>query len=788
MHPLDALAQTLYHNDALPFQRRVFDALHAGRSVVLQAPTGAGKTFAALAPLILGAWGSQNGPCARRLIYSLPLRVLAGSLRDQYAQLFPGRRFTTQYGGSAEDLFLDEGEVVFTTIDQTLSGFIGVPLSAPRRLANVLCGSVLSAALVFDEFHLLEPEKSFDTAVHLLRQSPWPVLVMTATMSNALRMALAQALDAEEIVVGDDDLPRIRSQHETVKHVQVMETSMTGAALADTLGQRTLIVCNRVGRAQKVYEDLCEMLDKRGDSRRRMLLHSRFLPEDRRAKEALLREWFGQKASEPAVLVATQVVEAGLDISCSVMHTEASPMDSFLQRIGRAARFENEREASVYIYPPEGDDASRHLPYNKDLVEATLAQLRRCPDLRYETTQALLDEILTDAQRPLVPTYLARADDLTKRIHSARWNVERSATREIIRHVNNVEVIVAKPQAVEAAGVSPYAWASVGVPVSTMRGYFRDGGRASVVEEFSDDFGETKGAKLYAVSPFDPANPPGAWETLRLVVSPEHAAYDETFGLRLGRSGSHSFTLQPEAAQRLRYDYERETYYDHIRRVLEQAPFRGAACNAIERLSRSPKHPKIKVQSPEFVMDVMIWAHDVAKLTDGWQRAHGDADAGGPEVEPLAHGGRVSKPPPHAAESAWATSTLLAHLLAQAGETAETWKCVLAAIRTHHSPTTLAVSAYRIRPERQRYLLDKTAKLLPQHLAHVSARWGKMRWTADGTETHRREDVTPALDPLFALLVYALRRSDQRATSEVSFTVAPEEKKKPASPILSNCI
>ena len=295
-HPVTELADTLFGDEAetIPFQQRVYDRVASGQSVVLQAPTGAGKTFAALAPLVLGAWGAENGPSARKMIYSLPLRVLAGSLKEQYEKDMPVQvggapfRFTNQYSGATNDKFLDGGDeywtpdhgnvvpgtrhVIFTTIDQTLSGFIGTPLGVSPRQANMLYGSVLSGALVFDEFHLLEPEKSLQTALHLLRKSPWPVLIMTATMSRTLRSELCDILEAEEVVVGEDDLPHIRSQHETVKHVTVEDETMDGAVLADELGERTLVICNRVKRSQEVYEALDETLTDRDDDRERMLL------------------------------------------------------------------------------------------------------------------------------------------------------------------------------------------------------------------------------------------------------------------------------------------------------------------------------------------------------------------------------------------------------------------------------------------------------------------------------------------------------------------------------------
>jgi CRISPR-associated endonuclease/helicase Cas3 len=700
--------------------------------------------------------------------------VLAGSLRDQYQALLPGFRFTTQYGGSAEDLFLDEGQVVFTTIDQTLSGFIGAPLSVPTRLANVLYGSVLSGALVFDEFHLLEPEKSFDTTLHLLRKSPWPVLVMTATVSEALREELCRALGAEPIVVEEEDLPHIRSQHATTKHLHVRDAPMDGARLADLLGTRTLVICNTVKRAQKVYRDLCRALDRVGDGRHRMLLHSRFLTHDRATKERALRSWFREGATDPAVLVATQVIEAGLDISCDVMHTEISPIDSFLQRIGRAARFSGEHQARIYVHPlAEMEKAGGFLPYMPEPTLATWERLKVQSALTYPDLQPLIDAVLTDSQQRLVRSYEERAPHLERDIHRVRWNVERSANRELIRHVDNADVVIADPGAVERLHISPYAWQAVGIPVGTVQSYLRSGGAAHVVQEDTDDPGETgrQGGRLFSIVPLDPNNPPSAWDTLRLIVHPTRAAYDSELGLRLGEAGSTSFEPVPEAAARLRYEYEEEPYREHIERLYQQRAAQQAPLSALTRLSGSGS----PVRNPERLLDLVIWTHDLAKLADGWQQAHGDRDLNRPGAEPLAHGGRLHgiRPPPHAAESAFTAATLLAKLLAEEGESREVWACAMAAVRTHHSPKTRTHGPYRIRRERQEYLRRVTLTLAPALASAILSAMDAnlVRWESRGDEQFTQPEAGAAFDPVYALLVYALRRSDQLATAEVSSAV-----------------
>ena len=47
-----------------------------------------------------------------------------------------------------------------------------------------------------------------------------------------------------------------------------------------------------------------------------------------------LKSLFGKTPeSDSAILIATQVIEAGMDLSCEVIHTEVSPINSFLQII-----------------------------------------------------------------------------------------------------------------------------------------------------------------------------------------------------------------------------------------------------------------------------------------------------------------------------------------------------------------------------------------------------------------------------------------------------------------------
>jgi CRISPR-associated endonuclease/helicase Cas3 len=101
------------------------------------------------------------------------------------------------------------------------------------------------------------------------------------------------------------------------------------------------------------------------------LLHSRFRPADR-------ADVIGHAVIEPVVadqggriLIATQVVEAGVDISAATLITDAAPWSSIVQRAGRCNRAGDLQGARLLW-----TDAPRPEPYDKDDLAASVAALR----------------------------------------------------------------------------------------------------------------------------------------------------------------------------------------------------------------------------------------------------------------------------------------------------------------------------------------------------------------------------------------------------------------------------
>ena len=93
----------------------------------------------------------------------------------------------------------------------------------------------------------------------------------------------------------------------------------------------TLVIVNTVDRAVGIFRRLKE----KAQDAEVFLIHSRFRPMERERWSAFL----SRKDGKPRIVVSTQVVEAGVDLSAKVLFTELAPWASLVQRFGRCARF-----------------------------------------------------------------------------------------------------------------------------------------------------------------------------------------------------------------------------------------------------------------------------------------------------------------------------------------------------------------------------------------------------------------------------------------------------------------
>ncbi len=185
-------------------------------------------------------------------------------------------------------------------------------------------------------------------------------------------------------------------------------------------GKRIAIVCNTVKTAQDAYLQL-RKIDNLAD-KTIMCLHSRFIVKDRRNKEKSLEKDKSKSRKDqswPQVLVATQVIECGMDIDYDVLFTEGAPLEAIIQRAGRVNRERNIKKGEVYVfnqdaasqkfYPPEItgkglETLKEKAKSNPEITEEALINMIENvykdgnfeDDLRFLNTRRVLDELIYD--------------------------------------------------------------------------------------------------------------------------------------------------------------------------------------------------------------------------------------------------------------------------------------------------------------------------------------------------------------------------------------------------------
>ena len=139
------------------YQEKVAELLLEGKNVILSIPTGAGKTWASIIPFLY-AMENNNSDFPKKMIYSLPLRTIANSIHADVSEVLNKkenfRNLASIHTGEYKNDEHFESDIVFSTIDQTLSNFLCFPLALSKRQANINAGALVGSYLVFDEFQI----------------------------------------------------------------------------------------------------------------------------------------------------------------------------------------------------------------------------------------------------------------------------------------------------------------------------------------------------------------------------------------------------------------------------------------------------------------------------------------------------------------------------------------------------------------------------------------------------------------------------------------------------------
>jgi CRISPR-associated endonuclease/helicase Cas3 len=367
------------------FQSHVQTQVKQGKSILLVAPTGLGKTFAVTGDL-------QDKFC--KTIYAVPLRALGGGIRDAIQKLTRNGHIINPviHHGDIQESQLFSEEFIVTTYDQVVCGVPGLPLSLPLKAGHAVAGAILMSRLILDEVHLAWGISDQALAILLAiidfrRKLGLQTVVVTATLPTVIANRISEQLGLELTIVGKDNMvdDEALALREANRQLAISTLALKGKGetkqldyspldekLITARGKR-IYFANTVERLQQTYDRL---VAAGLQAEKITVLHNR-MPRSWRTKvEKEVHERFGKGSPDSdRVLLATQVVEAGMDISAPLVISDPAAVDTLIQRAGRCARWFRKgiaRGDFLVLGVPNAQLREWALPYREALVGATL--------------------------------------------------------------------------------------------------------------------------------------------------------------------------------------------------------------------------------------------------------------------------------------------------------------------------------------------------------------------------------------------------------------------------------
>jgi CRISPR-associated endonuclease/helicase Cas3 len=383
-----------------------------GRLLLVDLPPGYGKSTATitLARIVIE---NKNYDHFSRIIHVLPMRSIIEDLYNRVREaLCKITKDADKY--LAKQYMLNPGSPFFakrcviTTLDTFILNFFKLPaheigkafrdnishFEFPRAM-------IYTSLVIFDEFHLFsglgsieEESKSFTAvlaSITALLNAGVPIVVMTATMPPTLK----SYLECEIKMLGLEVKPieykegydnsfdeELKRKTKIIRKINSVDDALKELEISEYDNKKIAIIFNTVKGAIDTYKKVVK--DKKFN-RRIILAHGR-LPEAKR--ESLINEL---KNRDNYILIATQVVEAGVDLNFDIMVTECCPADRLVQRAGRVAR--HSCYGDIWVFK-----ADEHQPYDTNVINRTWNMLNNIEELRWTSSKRLIEEVYKDLE------------------------------------------------------------------------------------------------------------------------------------------------------------------------------------------------------------------------------------------------------------------------------------------------------------------------------------------------------------------------------------------------------
>lgn len=362
-----------------PFQAKSKDVVG---DAILRAPTGSGKTKAAL------LWAAKNQVENGRLFYVLPYTASINAMYETMNDIFGSGKVGLLHHKNIFHLYdLQDGNSQ-KSYDAKLIADLAREIYYPIKVCTphqILRGALrgkgwehsliefTNACFVFDEIHAYEPRivGLILGMVHWLKSIGSKVLFVSATMPKFLQDLIDQQLNNNYEMIELDttqkqdlELMTKKRHYLEIFSGNIHEYVEQFISLSQKSNEKIMFICNHVSTAQELYRKIKSMDSVHPP----VLFHSRYTQKDRNNIEKLIIK------KQPQILIATQVIEVSLNLDYNICVTEAAPIDALIQRFGRVNRYGKRKPETVVVCETQ---VNSHHIYDKTIVERTMHNLKQ---------------------------------------------------------------------------------------------------------------------------------------------------------------------------------------------------------------------------------------------------------------------------------------------------------------------------------------------------------------------------------------------------------------------------
>ncbi|MFZ3170619.1 MAG: CRISPR-associated helicase Cas3' [Carboxydocellales bacterium] len=439
-------------NDLQKYMRRSAD-----KNVIVIAQTGMGKTEAGLLWL-----GNKKG------FFTLPLKSAINAIYQRITKDVVLEKWDERVGMLHSDTFIryleqselgdkdkqnEKGEdlsvddyytktrqlslpLTICTLDQLFS-FVFRYRGFEQKLATLSYAKV-----IVDEVQMYSHELMayLVLGLHYITRLGGKFAILTATMPQFF----IDLLREQEI---EFEPPRIFTDDSIRHSLKVLDKAINVEDIFSFSkqygGKKILVICNTVKSVVDLYQRLKE---KMGEEKQQVhLLHSCFTKADRAVKEKHIYQMGQKKSTESGVWIATQIVEASLDIDFDLLFTELSDLNGLFQRMGRCYR-KRELDLPYNCFVFTGGDkrcSGVGAFIDKEIHRLSKEALTSIDGVIGEDQKVAMVETLYTKEK--LPEYYAAITDLVRYVQCYQaYELDRKEASKRFRDIDTVSVIPRK--------------------------------------------------------------------------------------------------------------------------------------------------------------------------------------------------------------------------------------------------------------------------------------------------------------------------------------------------------